>query len=364
MSAGVGERTVAILKSGEYGSPTNADNLILPYRIDLLSRRQWRPTWSDRHLGGFWAQRRVAGLVTRAESLGVPFVQTTLAMPVIRRSSGVVAIFESEGHCFALLRRLGLFRRKSFVIVACWLAELATTMSPRRLRLYRWMYRNVDHVVVFSENQRGVLRDRLGLGAAQVVVARFGIDLDEWIDVTTIDDGSVVAIGRDEGRDWGPFFAAVEGTAWPVTVASRPRSVAQLDIPAEVDFRGYVDRDEYRRLLASASVVAVISKDLAYPTGQTVLLEAMALGKACVVTHTAAMSDYITEAVVAVPLGDALAVRAAIQGLLDDPERRETLGRRAKEIARERFGAEHMWRTVAECLDGAPPAPPEASEPA
>ena len=102
---------------------------------------------------------------------------------------------------------------------------------------------------------------------------------------------------------------------------------------------------------AAASVVAVISRDLAYPTGQTVLVEAMALGKACVVTYNAAMSDYITDAVVAVPLGDPVAVRAAIQGLLDDPERRQTLGGRAKEIAHERFGAEHMWRTVAGCLD-------------
>lgn len=343
-------RTVAILKSGRYGPSPGTPPGRLPYRIDLLA--DTHPVWTDRNLGGFWDHSWISGAIQRVEALGVPFLQTLLLLRKIASARAVLAMFESEGHCFAAMRRLGIFRRKRFLIVACWLAQLVTTMPPGRLRVYQWLYRRVDAVVVFSENQRAILVDGLGIDAGRIAVVRFGIDLDEWTGVATVDDGSVVAIGRDEGRDWGTFFDAVEGTGWPVIVASRPRSVEHVDIPAEVDFRGYVDRDDYRRLLASASVVAVISKDLAYPTGQTVLLEAMALGKACVVTYTAAMSDYITDAVVAVPLGDAVAVRAAIQGLLDDPARREELGRRAKQIAHERFGAEHMWRTVAECLGG------------
>ncbi len=237
MSAVVGGRTVAVLKSGEYGPRHHRPDGRLPYRVDLLAGCGWEPTWTDRHLGGFWARRRVAAVVQRLERLGVPFLQTVLLVPAIRRASGVVAIFESEGHCFAALRRVGLFRRKRFVIVACWLAELATTMSPRRLGVYRWLYRGVDHVVVFSENQRRILVDRVGIDDRRIAVARFGIDLDEWADLPTGDGGTVLAVGRDEGRDWPTLLAAVTGTGWPVVVASRPRSIDDLELPAEVDFQ-------------------------------------------------------------------------------------------------------------------------------
>ena len=94
----------------------------------------------------------------------------------------------------------------------------------------------------------------------------------------------VLAVGRDRGRDWRTFFDAVRNTDLRVRVVCRPALLAGLDVPANVEVVGVVDRASYRELLASAAVVAVITETLPYPTGQSVLLEAMAMGRCCVVT--------------------------------------------------------------------------------
>lgn len=56
-------------------------------------------------------------------------------------------------------------------------------------------------------------------------------------------------------------------------------------------FHGRVPFTEYRRLVDTASVVTVPIHALAYPTGQTVALEAAGTGACLVPTDTPAMRE-------------------------------------------------------------------------
>jgi glycosyltransferase involved in cell wall biosynthesis len=340
---------VVVLKSGSYGDHRPGQSL--PYRVDLLERSGWSICFTDRHLSGIWRRRHLRALVGRVEATTAPFLQTVCALRQIRRSQAVLAMFESEGHFLALLRSLGLLRKPRFVVVACWLGQIVTD-QPRRRRLYRFLYRRVDRVVVFSENQRRVLSDALRLPPERIVFVPFGVDIDEWSGVEVSDTGTVVAVGRDEGRDWPTLFEAVRGTGWDVQMATRPRSIEGLDPPSEVTLHGYVDRKRYRSLLASAGVVVIPTKDLVYPTGQTVLLEAMALGKPCIVTDTPAIRSYLADGVTTVGLADATQWRSTIGELLQNRLARDDLGRRAKDSAATGFPVSGMWLHVARCLNG------------
>jgi glycosyltransferase involved in cell wall biosynthesis len=267
-------------------------------------------------------------------------------------------MFESEGHRRALARSLlpRRWRRGTFVVVSCWLGELTRAApAPKRL-LYRQAYRGVDLVTVFSANQRAILRDRLGIDDRRIAVVPFGIDIDELDGVTPTDDATVVAVGRDRGRDWPTLLAAARNSGWRVKLATRQRQLDGLSIPPEVEVLGSISRQQYVRTLAGARVVVIITHDLAYPTGQSVMLEAMALGKACVVTATAAMSDYIEPGVtcLAVDVGDADGVRRAIERLLADPVLRETLGHAARQRVVQNFTARTMWSAVAAAITTLP----------
>lgn len=344
------KRRVAVLKVDDFRRYGAEHHGRLPYRMDVLRQHGWTLRWTDRHLSWPFANGRIARLVRKIESATTPFVQTLLLLPQIVRSDTVLAMFESQGHAFALLRRMGLFRRKHVVIVACWLAELVRQDGSRRRRLYRFLYRGVDTIVVFSENQRVLLVEALGVAPGAIAVVPFGVDHSEWDGVEVRDDGPIVAIGRDEGRDWPTLVEAVRGTECRITIASRPRSLAGLDLPVEIEFVGYLPRDSYRRLLASASIVLVVSKDLAYPTGQTVLLEALGLGKPCIVTRTAAMDAYTRAGTVLVEPGDVDGLRAAIVSLAADSAERAQLAQAARNT-RAQFDTSALWNAVAEAVE-------------
>lgn len=343
------EPLVAVLKSADWGRSAGPRGQ-LPYRIDELRGHGYRLGWSD---VTFRRTPRVRRVADRVEAATVPFLQALSARRLRRGASATLAIFESEGHGLALFRRLTGRRRPPLLVVSCWLGDLARSGGAGRRRLYRFLYGGVDAVTVFSENQRATLGDLLGIPSERVHFVRFGVDHEELHAIEPAEDGYVIAAGRDLGRDWPTLVGAAAGSGWRVELLTRPSQVADLELPPEVELRGHLPRGEYLEVLARASVVVLPTTVREYPTGQSVLLEAMAMGKACVVTDTPAMREYVRdgETALLVPLGDPGALRAAVDRLLADEALRSRIGRRARDVEDSHGGAAQMWASIASVLD-------------
>lgn len=318
------------------------DPRALPYRLDHLSALGWDVESADPYAAA--ASGRVRSRLARALSrLGPPAGPTLMRASRLARGSDILAVFESEGHFLALLRALlPPLKRGRLVIVVCWLSELLPYLSPTRRRLLRFAYRGVDAVVCFSPNQVPVLTAGLGLTPDQVHPVSFGIDTGEF-PVSAGEEPYLLAVGRDRGRDWTTTFAAVQDCPLPLKVLCRPDELTGIDVPPGIEVLGYVPRQTYRELLAGATAVLLLTRELAYPTGQTVLLEAMSSGKPCIVTDTPAMHDYLDPAAtIAVPVGGAGDAKAALGELLGDPEGRRQLGLAAAQVVREHYDATVM----------------------
>ena len=332
-AAGPASRTeLVVLKHPDFGCSTGA----LPYRVDHLRALGFEPVWDDRrnHLRG-WPGR----IVGRTEALATPWLQTWYLRGRIRRAPATLAFFESEGHALALARVLGVGRRRTFVIMSCWLADLAPGLGRLRRAMYRRLYRRVDTVTVFSQNQVAILHEELDIPTPRIKVIPFGIDVDEVRALTPSDEGFLVAVGRDAARDWPTLFAGVADCGHRVVVLARPSRLEGSQPPANVEVLGYVERPRYLELLAACSGVLIITRDAAYPSGQTVLLEALALGKRSIVTDTAAMRSFGADLPVTwVPAGDVPALRRAITDLETTP---------VPVVERDRLDAEPMWAAVA-----------------
>ena len=325
------------------------------YRLEKIEDAGVELRYSDAADKRPWTLKPVKAVVRRLERLGAPFLQTLLATRTIARSDAVVAVFESQGNALAALRALRIwpFTRPRFVVVACWLAMDVPKFSAGRLRWYRWAYRRgVDRVVYFSPNQTEVYRNVLGLAPNQLADVAFGIDDEYFTPQDVAEEAYVLAVGRDKGRDWPTLFEAVRGTEIDLRVVCRPEDIAGLDVPENVTVLGTVDRSTYRDLTARAAVVVVATKPLAYPTGQSVTLESMALGKCCVVSDTPAMHDYLDHEVDAllVPPGDREALREALERATADADLRKRLGVAARQAVEARFNAAAMWKTIARLL--------------
>lgn len=344
---------VFLLKSPDFSTWQRDVGVGLPYRVDLLGLQGVKVSYSDVLHRRPWRWQIVRSVAQSLEARTTPFLQTLLSVPQLARADVALGIFESEAHFLALLRALHVWpkRHPQLAIISCWVAQLLPTMSARKVHLYQWLYRSVDRVYFFSANQRETLRDGLGVDESRLQLLDFGIDETYFAPSPgESDERTLLVVGRDRGRDWPTLFKAVNGLSdVRVRVLARPRDLAGLEVPENVEVVGYVDRATYRAELHAATAVAVPTHVLAYPTGQSVFLEALAAEKACVITMTPAIEAYVQPDVTAltVPPSDSSALRAAVIRLLDDPQLRRRLGTQGRADVLRRFTARQMWEAVA-----------------
>ena len=119
--------------------------------------------------------------------------------------------------------------------------------------------------------------------------------------------------------------------------------VAARALEGIVEFRGFLDRPKIMAEYERASVVALPSLEENAPMA---VIEAMAAGKPVVATAVGGVPDIVVEGETGfiVPPGDDAAMAHRLGQLLADEQLRERLGRRAREVARERFHAERIAR--------------------
>lgn len=175
------------------------------------------------------------------------------------------------------------------------------------------------------------------------------------------DNGRVFA-GGNSLRDYRPLIDAAGEIGAPVDIATSTLDADDArGYPANVTARLFA-RADYDAMLRAASVVVVpLEPRTDRSSGQTTYVNAMALGKAIVVSDAPGVRDYIDdgETGVIVPYGDAAALACAVRALLADRQRRQQLGENARRHALTNLTlsgyAERLLQVVDETL--ATPAP-------
>jgi glycosyltransferase involved in cell wall biosynthesis len=319
----------------------------LPYRADLLrddSTRLLVPGHASRP-----AHVKLRDVVEHRTGLNV---DTQLrALRAVRSADAVLCVLEPEAGLPALLRRarLGPYGRTPLVVLSCWWAEELLTGSPERRRQVVRLLQGVDRLVVLSENQREVFA-RHGVDERRIAPVLFGVDSDYYRPVPPRPKRfEVLAVGVDRGRDFGSLVAAAERLPHRrfdivTTPARRPSRV----LPANVVLHDPVPVGRHRDNLRDAELVVVTSHDLAYPTGQSVLLEASGCGTCTAVTASAAMTGYVRdgETSFALPLHDPAGIAAVLEAVLSDDGKRAEVALAGRERVLAELNARHMWAGV------------------
>ena len=252
-----------------------------------------------------------------------------------------------------------------------------------KLQLIRMCSRLVPRatLVVHSAAQFAVAR-KAASRSWNVVLVPYQVDTDFWrADRGSSRCSTILAVGS-ENRDYDTLIRAVEelpatviiaaGSHWarhPARIESPNSKVRYLENP--LPFAAL--RDHYRE----AAIVVVPLHDVTNQSGVTVILEAMSMGKAVVVTATRGQQECIEgpltrgdgtvsrtatsergpgffgDVTVGDPTGayvspgDVLSLRAALTRLLDDPSLCEEMGMAAREAAVRHFTLERYVSTMA-----------------
>jgi glycosyltransferase involved in cell wall biosynthesis len=220
--------------------------------------------------------------------------------------------------------------------------------GPARARLAA-RYAALDHTIAVSLEVAGIVRS-LGVGADDVTVVTNGVELREAAPrrarPSPVRLGTVARLTPQKGID--VLLTAVaelrtRGHDVELVVAGDGRDRATLERAAAglpVSFLGHVD--DVGAVLSTLDVFVLASRAEGLPLA---LLEAMAAGLPCVATEVGDVPAAVGDAAVVVPPEDAVALAAALDDLVGDGDRRETLGDRGRARAVARLD---VARTVAE----------------
>jgi glycosyltransferase involved in cell wall biosynthesis len=268
--------------------------------------------------------------------------------------------------------------------------------SPRKrvlLKAFRAQTR-IDRIAVHSRQQHEFALE-LGVPAERLAFLPYQVDSEFWSPTGTAEERLIVSAGL-EHRDYPTLLRATRGLDAEVVIGaasnwSRHKFAADV-LPSNVRV-GSFDYLALRDLYARAAVVVVPLLDVDNQAGVTTILEAMAMGKAVIVTQSRGQTDVVEDRrgpergdprprpislarILAaerrlhvepngfyVPPGDESALRRAITYLLDHPEERARLGRAGHDLVTKLFTVDDFAARVAELVLALGPGDPASALP-
>lgn len=325
-------------------------------------------------------QRRWTRMLRRV--LGPTVTQGLLAWVLSPQYDAVFVDRETAGFVVAALSRLRR-RRTRLVMIGHLLSPRKKQILFRGLRLRS----TIDCMIVHSTLQRRIAEDQMGLLPEQVALVPYQADDRFWAPRPAYENYRICSAGL-EYRDYATLVEAVKELDIAVTVAASSHwSKHQADTDAQSAPNVSVESFDYgglRDLYAGSRFVVVPLLDVENQAGITTILEAMAMGKAVIVSHTRGQTDVVrdrrrrsrvdstratqsdwasrlgAEGGVAceqtgiyVTPGDARELRRAITYLLHHPEEAREMGRNGRRLVQSVMSLDDFTRRLTMLISGA-----------
>lgn len=235
--------------------------------------------------------------------------------------------------------------------------HLTTAAKRRFFKVFR-PERGITRILMHSRRQVDVAQRELRLAPASLAFLPYFADPDFWAPRGGGEEDLVATAGR-EHRDYATLAGACFDLPLRVAVAAgsfhSPRApwLPPKRWPANFELLQLLSRIALRDLFARARVVVVPVLNTDFQAGVTTLLEAMAMGKAVVVTATDGQRDIVEdgETGILVPPGAVREMRDAVRRLWANPRERARLGSNARAAVQSRFSLGAYASAVAAHLD-------------
>lgn len=327
------------------------------------------------------ARSRFARLL--AKTCGVAVAQAWLAFRHRHQHRAILTDGEHIGIPLALLLKLAR-ARTPHVTIGHRLTAAKKRVFFRRLRVHS----HIARIALHSRSQYELAVDQLGIPAERLAFVPYQVDTRFWCPQPVAEERLICSAGL-EFRDYPTLIQAVEGLDVRVVIGaashwSKRRNTADGTArPSTVEVSSF-DYLALRDLYARSALVVVPLDDIDFQAGVTTILEAMAMGKAVIVTHSLGQTDVvedrrtITRGAVPrtrpasllrhfaemagmqldpsgfyVPPGDAAALRRAIAYLLEHPEERARLGAAGRRTVERLMTVDHFAERMRELVDQA-----------
>jgi glycosyltransferase involved in cell wall biosynthesis len=164
----------------------------------------------------------------------------------------------------------------------------------------------------------------------------------------------IASVGLEQ-RDYKTLAAASHDLDVDVRISGFSQDATAMarsfpnPLPANMS-RRFHEWPELVQLYRDADVVVVSCHENRYAAGVQSLMEAMACRRPVIATATRGLAAYLHPSVIAVPPGDALAMRDAIRNVLSDPAPAQVRAREGHAHAQRTFDMDRYVDTLGDAL--------------
>lgn len=261
-------------------------------------------------------------------------------------------VFTSTAFGSQLVHTLLHIRRPQWVMYDFSILGLIGEGKTLRQKLFRWMTSRAGGIITLSEQEAEALKSYFPHMIERIQYIPFGADLSFFKPRSVPEEHQVFTVGLAPDRDYGTLFTATNGLGVEVVV-TRSRTIDEMkSLPSYVRAHFFSSKELLEEYAKSKIVVLPldIQGGLNNASGCSTLVEAMAMGKAVIVTRTPTTEAYVTHGIngMLVDPKDIDGLRTAIHDLLMNDEKRKTLGKNARAFVENTCDAEKTAQKMAE----------------
>lgn len=261
-----------------------------------------------------------------------------------------------ESFLIAFIQTLTRSRRPRHVILQFIMREKGQGLSSRMKYLFmRWCFSSVHLCVCSSRAESQYYQKIFGWSSAKLHYIPLHTDPRLLDRESSKNEGFVLSAGRTF-RDYGTLLGAFRQLDVPLLIVASRWSIDPSDIPPNVKIQYDMPGSELMAIMARCLAVVVPLEERMISIGQSVVLQAMTLGKAVIATRVNGTEDYIEhmKTGILVPSKDPGAIRDAVSLLINNEDIRSKLGRAAQDRVKQMYLPDHYARAVSDRLQALP----------
>ena len=206
---------------------------------------------------------------------------------------------ENNGLVLALMFKLGRLH-KPLLSIGHWITPPKKAVFFKFLKLHEYM----TVIFLHSSTQYQKAIEQLGIPASKLALLPYQVDTQFWqlkYANPTPEQPAYICTAGLEYRDYATLIEAVRNLPVQLKIGAasywskRINSLPDEALPENVEVASY-NYQELRDLYAGSRFVVVPLYDIDFQAGITVILEAMAMSKAVIVTRSAGQGDTVVDA--------------------------------------------------------------------
>ncbi len=258
-----------------------------------------------------------------------------------RKNYDYVFSFECDlvGFCIAFWQSVFRWKKPKHVILQFIMRERQDNwVSKLKYTLMQFVFSSVHCIVVSSRLELEYYRKVFGWPHHKLAFVPFHTTPEFLQRELPAEEDYIIAAGRSF-RDYKTLTEALRDTDTHAVIVGGSGTAREFAGVANLLVLENISAIELDKLIMRARAVVIPLQDRNISIGQSVILQAMALGKAVIATETAGTVDYIRnmETGILVPPGDVSAMKHALS-LIESADLRKRLG----ESARSQVVAAHL----------------------